>query len=179
MGQKENIKRLYNALRDASFSFVGRGEQDLDTIYSAVKKRYSHLCGRSRCCGGREFKWKHTTRTALENLKKRGYVTKGEYGVWILGKQSSGKLPSKSRKQQAGLLTGIGSQADPLADATVAARSLRGLSKTVRDTLIKARLGQGRFRQDLITYWKGCAVTGCKCLKALRAFSYQTLEKIQ
>ncbi len=35
-------------------------------------------------------------------------------------------------------------------------------SETERKNLIKTRIGQGSFRQRLIAYWKGCAVTGYK-----------------
>lgn len=45
-----------------------------------------------------------------------------------------------------------------------------GLSATTKETLIKARLGQGRFRTDLMGIWGGqCAVTGCQVPEALRA----------
>lgn len=56
------------------------------------------------------------------------------------------------------------------------------LSVTERETIAKARIGQGRFRQSLITYWSGCAVTGCAEVGLLRAshikpWSKGTLEE--
>jgi predicted restriction endonuclease len=36
------------------------------------------------------------------------------------------------------------------------------VEKTERETLIKARIGQGRFREDVFNIWKGCAITGIK-----------------
>jgi len=36
------------------------------------------------------------------------------------------------------------------------------LDKTEREAVIKARIGQGQFRDGLINYWGSCAVTGCK-----------------
>ena len=36
------------------------------------------------------------------------------------------------------------------------------LSKTERVNLIKSRIGQGIFRQKVLSYWKACAVTGFK-----------------
>jgi predicted restriction endonuclease len=36
------------------------------------------------------------------------------------------------------------------------------LSSSERDAIVKARIGQGRFRQSLIEYWSGCAVTSCQ-----------------
>jgi predicted restriction endonuclease len=43
------------------------------------------------------------------------------------------------------------------------------LSATERDAIVKARIGQGRFRQSLIEYWSKCAVTGCSETPLLRA----------
>lgn len=36
------------------------------------------------------------------------------------------------------------------------------ITKTQKEILIRARIGQGQFRQNLISHWKGCAVTGFK-----------------
>lgn len=44
-----------------------------------------------------------------------------------------------------------------------------GVGKTERDALIRARIGQGAYREALIAYWGCCAVTGCTDLKMLRA----------
>lgn len=35
-------------------------------------------------------------------------------------------------------------------------------TETEKESLVKSRLGQGSFRNDLIDYWNGCAVTGYK-----------------
>jgi hypothetical protein len=35
-------------------------------------------------------------------------------------------------------------------------------AETDKVTLVKSRLGQGEFRNGLLSYWKGCAVTGYK-----------------
>ena len=43
------------------------------------------------------------------------------------------------------------------------------LSSTERNAIIKARIGQGQFRDNLIEYWTTCAVTGCTEPKLLRA----------
>lgn len=43
------------------------------------------------------------------------------------------------------------------------------LSSSEREAIVKARIGQGRFRQSLIDYWLGCAVTGCIETPLLRA----------
>jgi putative restriction endonuclease len=43
------------------------------------------------------------------------------------------------------------------------------LSETERDSVIKARIGQGVFRKQLLEMWDGCAVTGVKLPDLLRA----------
>lgn len=44
-----------------------------------------------------------------------------------------------------------------------------GLSATERDAIVKARIGQGKFRTSLIDYWSRCAVTDCTETILLRA----------
>lgn len=45
-----------------------------------------------------------------------------------------------------------------------------GYSPTERETLILARIGQGKYRRDLLSLWGNkCAVTGCSVLPVLRA----------
>jgi predicted restriction endonuclease len=41
--------------------------------------------------------------------------------------------------------------------------------ETTRDTLIKARRGQGKFRQAVFDLWGGCAITRCTVPEVLRA----------
>ena len=43
------------------------------------------------------------------------------------------------------------------------------LSSSEREAIVKARIGQGRFRESLIDYWSTCAVTGCMEVSLLRA----------
>lgn len=43
------------------------------------------------------------------------------------------------------------------------------LSSTEKSSIIKSRIGQGIFRQKLIDYWQGCAVTECKNIPLLMA----------
>ncbi|WP_005221356.1 HNH endonuclease [Marichromatium purpuratum] len=42
-------------------------------------------------------------------------------------------------------------------------------SETEKEALIKARVGQGSFRKDLLIMWGGCAVTGCTTSELLIA----------
>ncbi|MFT4452991.1 HNH endonuclease [Pseudomonas sp. RTCS2] len=43
------------------------------------------------------------------------------------------------------------------------------LTDTERDALIKARIGQSGYRDDLLAYWGGCAITDCCVPELLRA----------
>lgn len=44
------------------------------------------------------------------------------------------------------------------------------IGPTTKELLVKARIGQGKFREDLLSSWdKVCAVTGCSELRAIRA----------
>ncbi len=43
------------------------------------------------------------------------------------------------------------------------------LSETERESVVKARIGQGIFRKQLFEMWEGCAVTGVKLPDLLRA----------
>jgi HNH endonuclease len=45
----------------------------------------------------------------------------------------------------------------------------REVTETEREALIKARVGQGNFRTDVIALWGCCAVTGCSLSKILVA----------
>ncbi|MFT5730218.1 MAG: hypothetical protein ACI8PB_004396 [Desulforhopalus sp.] len=55
---------------------------------------------------------------------------------------------------------------DDLADKK---ENLANYTEKDRETIIKARIGQGEFRKRLINYWGGCAVTGCDCTDILIA----------
>lgn len=54
-------------------------------------------------------------------------------------------------------------------DIKSAKSELDKLPETTRKSIIDARVGQGKFREELINYWKGCSVTGCEVNKMLRA----------
>lgn len=47
--------------------------------------------------------------------------------------------------------------------------SSNDITDTEREALIKARIGQGDYRQALLAYWGGCAITDCTVPALLRA----------
>ena len=68
------------------------------------------------------------------------------------------------------------------ANKTANIREYLNLSSSEREAIVKARIGQGRFRQSLIEYWSVCSITGCKEENLLRAshikpWSKATLEE--
>jgi hypothetical protein len=72
-----------------------------------------------------------------------------------------------------GLVPADPEEAGPLA---LAAEDIREVladhpgDATVRETLVMARLGQGKYRKELLALWGGsCAVTGCSVTQAIRA----------
>lgn len=67
-------------------------------------------------------------------------------------------------------LVSVGLQHDELYKEIVQFQdSWKNLPTTEREAVVHSRIGQGEFRNRLIHYWKGCAVTGCKRLEILRA----------
>jgi HNH endonuclease len=54
-------------------------------------------------------------------------------------------------------------------DILAAAHELEALGETERQAVVSARRGQGRYRNDLLKLWIGCAVTGCTAVELLRA----------
>jgi hypothetical protein len=51
---------------------------------------------------------------------------------------------------------------DALTDIANAASISDSLTEKDRDVYTKARIGQGVFRERLVTYWERCSVTGCE-----------------
>lgn len=45
----------------------------------------------------------------------------------------------------------------------------RSLSNTEKRQLVLARVGQGLFRQSLVSKWGQCSITACDCIEVLRA----------
>lgn len=59
--------------------------------------------------------------------------------------------------------------ANPIQDLDEFEATYKELPETERKAIVQSRVGQGEFRNKLIRYWRGCAVTGCESLGLLRA----------
>lgn len=83
-----------------------------------------------------------------------------ELGFEVVAKGHRDPIAGTESKR---LSTGIEDDIDEL-------MSSKDIRATERRALIAARLGQGRFRRDVLELWdKSCAVTGCTALEAIRA----------
>ena len=48
-------------------------------------------------------------------------------------------------------------------------REDNSIAETEKEAIIRARIGQGQFRNRLLSYWAGCSITGCKLTNILIA----------
>lgn len=62
---------------------------------------------------------------------------------------------------------------DDVEDAIEMSIRESNIDETEKESIIKARRGQGVYRQNLIKYWKGCAVSGYKGISLLVASHIQ------
>jgi hypothetical protein len=87
---RSDITKLYTRLVATRFSFVPRGEHTLNNVYRLVKSKYPRFCDdQYLCCENclsihQQPEWKHTVRSALNNLKVAfGVVSRGSRrGHW-------------------------------------------------------------------------------------------------
>jgi putative restriction endonuclease len=54
-------------------------------------------------------------------------------------------------------------------DATTEILRNPEIPETEKQQLIRARIGQGQFREQLLSYWRKCCLTGCELQSVLRA----------
>ena len=60
-------------------------------------------------------------------------------------------------------------ETDPFEDVEHHEKELSGLDETTRRAIVQSRIGQGRFRRDVLDLWGGCAVTGIRDPRVLKA----------
>lgn len=81
-----DITKLYKRLITTQFGFVPRGEHALENVYRLVKAKYPRFCDDNYLCSEnclsvhQQPEWKHTVRSALNNLKVAfGVVLRGSH----------------------------------------------------------------------------------------------------
>jgi hypothetical protein len=86
---REDIKQLYSHLTRTQFNFVPRGAHQLQNVYRIVQREFPALCDgkflcSENCQSGKDHpEWQHTVRSVLNELSKRGIVSRGvELGEW-------------------------------------------------------------------------------------------------
>lgn len=83
---------------------------------------------------------------------------------------ASSVRPAKPNPALDNILARLGSDEPDRATDIAQIKREEGLDPTTREALIQARLGQGKFRQDLLRLWNGaCSVSGCDLHQVLRA----------
>jgi 5-methylcytosine-specific restriction protein A len=60
-------------------------------------------------------------------------------------------------------------RSNPISEIEEYHSTYQNLPETERETIVQSRIGQGRFRIEVVKYWKGCAVTNCQRIELLRA----------
>ena len=50
---------------------------------------------------------------------------------------------------------------DTILSETKSIRDDNSIDETEKEAIIRARIGQGLFRNRLLSYWEGCSITGC------------------
>lgn len=60
-------------------------------------------------------------------------------------------------------------EGDPLDEIRRFRKSYQNLQVTERESVVQSRIGQGIFREKLISYWQSCSITDCIDLALLRA----------
>ena len=58
---------------------------------------------------------------------------------------------------------------DTILSETQKIREDNSIAETEKEAIIRARIGQGQFRNLLLSYWKGCSITCCKLTNILIA----------
>jgi predicted restriction endonuclease len=83
---------------------------------------------------------------------------------------AAGIRPAKASTSLANIIGRLASDESDCATDIARLKCDDGLDPTTREALVQARLGQGKFRDDLMTIWNGaCSVTGCDVRQVLRA----------
>lgn len=149
---QQSMLRAHYLNRTLSTGLIGRfGGYD---SYSAANLHYGKLCGRV----ARELRFKprgdliSTIASVAENRNSKGHVQ------WEMDEEVVKAL------DQVGWFSNLAEEnLEPVSDLSNESPEVE------REALIKARIGQGPFRTDVIALWGSCAVTGCSLVKALNA----------
>ena len=107
--------------------------------------------------------------TSIETLNEFVSVSENikKLSIFLTADAKGNGMYSNAPKHYAAYLDDITGQS--LSDDIRSISVEQNISETERAQLMNARLGQGKFRKDLIDYWKRCSVTGVNNLRFLIA----------
>ena len=88
---REDLKTLYQNIREARFDFVPRGEHNIRDVYAIVKESYPELCDDSYLCsencksGTNSPEWQHIVRAAIAYHRSHDATVRSgsTRGQWI------------------------------------------------------------------------------------------------
>ena len=97
-------------------------------------------------------------------------ILRNKEGESILNALSLPLQTSKKRCEEVLIKNILSSQIpDLLDDIRQHSPEFKTLKKTEQESIIKSRIGQGKFREELIKLWNSCSVTGVKDVTVLKA----------
>jgi hypothetical protein len=108
------------------------------------------------------FRHHSNARKFLKRVHKSKKKEKIYYGI-----QFYFESPSPFETFMLAVLRGQ-TRCDAFSDIERSSAELAKLTKTERDAIVKSRIGQNPFRDELLKYWKECAAYGCQVTRALR-----------
>ncbi len=92
-----------------------------------------------------------------------------EFPIVASDRDARQKKRGKQRLSTIYISTRIFNPPNPLDEIEKHRISYGDLQETERKAIVQSRIGQGKFRTELIQYWGCCAVTGCRAVEILRA----------
>lgn len=150
--------RLISATRlsqAADESYTGHGPANIQYGYFA--RQLADIVGYTpETVANGDPRWTYTLCTAHEHKDRNGHFQ------WILRPEVAEAMESL------GMVDPIETH-DAVDDLQAMEEVASALSEKERITYQKARIGQGHYRERLISYWGGCAVTGCQMYEILIA----------
>lgn len=150
--------RLISATRlsqAADEAYTGHGPANIQ--YGHFARQLAGILGYTpETAANGDTRWTYTLCTAHEHKDRDGHFQ------WILRPEVAEAL------ERMGMVDPIRAH-DTLDDLQAMEEVAHALSEKERVTYQKARIGQGPYRERLINYWGGCAVTGCQMYEVLIA----------
>ena len=146
---------------------IGKVQEEWDkTPYS---KPIYYILGKEFPKGSNEYRikvnwYQGNFKISIKELKKRiGYIPRGAVAPIIKWRHKIEKIINELKIRNSETIQ------NPIDDIKSHKKEFNLLDKTEQESIIKSRIGQGIFRDNLIEIWGGCSVTGLANFSLLRA----------